>query len=133
LCNDAAALRTSLDKLTHITVGPGTANEITADLDEVKTALTTFIDHAGNQWQAQTASLNSALGKLKTAVSDLAASPSSGTVSATATALHEVATAAQNLLNAVKAGCPSLSLGCRATAGRWSVRPMETPGRRGEP
>src|SRR6516225_9582209 len=42
LCADAAALRASLDKLRHVNVGAGMADEITADLNEVKTALTTL-------------------------------------------------------------------------------------------
>ncbi len=109
MCADAAALRASLDKLRHVTVGPGTANEITTDLNQVKTALKTFVDDAGSQWQAQTSALNSALDKLKTAVSDLAANPGTSTVSAVVAALGDVNTATQNLLAAVSTRCPAVS------------------------
>ncbi len=109
LCADAAALRASLDKLRQVKVGAGTVNEITADLNDVKTALTTFANNARGQWQTQTSSLNSALAKLKTSVSNLAAHPGVSTVSGVAAALGGVNTAAQNLLSAVNTSCPSAS------------------------
>jgi len=109
LCADATALRASLDKLRHVSAGAGMADEITADLNEVKTALTTLVNEARGQWQAQTSALSSALAKLRTAVSDLAAHPGASTVSGVAAALGEVSTAAQNLLAAVNTSCPSAS------------------------
>ena len=109
LCADAAALRASLNKLRHVTVGAGTVNQITADLQDVKTALTTFTSNARSQWQAQTSALNAALGKLGAAVSSLTASPGTSTVSGVVSALGEVNTAAQNLLAAVNTSCPSAS------------------------
>ena len=109
LCADAAALRASLDKLRHVNVGAGTVTEITADLNDVKTALTTFTNNARGQWQAQTSSLSSALDKLKTSASNLAAHPGVSTASGMVAALGEVNTAAQNLLAAVNTSCPSAS------------------------
>ena len=109
LCADAAALRASVDKLRHITVGAGTASEIAANLREVKTALTTFIQDAHGQWQAQTSALSSAIATLSTAVSSLTASPGVGTVSGVVAALGGVSTAAQNLLAAVNPSCLSAS------------------------
>jgi hypothetical protein len=109
LCADAAALRASLDKLRHVNVGAGMVTEITADLNEVKTALTTVVNDAHGQWQAQTSSLSSALDKLRTAVSNLAANPGAGAISGVVAALGEVNTAAQNLLAAVNTSCLSAS------------------------
>jgi hypothetical protein len=109
LCADAAALRASLDKLRHINVGSGTVSEITADLNDVKTALDKLVTDARGQYQAQTSSLSSALSKLKTSVSDLAAHPSASTVSGVVAALGEVNTAAQDLLAAVNTSCLSAS------------------------
>ena len=109
LCANAAVLRASLDKLRHVKVGSGTVTEIMADLTEVKAALVTFVDDARSQWQAQTSSLNSALAKLKTAASNLAANPGTSTVSGALAALGDVNTAAQNLLAAVNTRCPSAS------------------------
>ena len=109
LCADAAALRASLGKLTHVKVGAGTVSQITADLNDVKANLTAFVNHAGGQWQAQTSALTSALATLTTAVSNLAAHPSTSAVSAVVTALGDVNTAAQNLLAAVNTRCPSAS------------------------
>jgi hypothetical protein len=109
LCADAAALRASLDKLRHVTVGAGAVSQITADLQDVKTALTTFGSNAHSQWQAQTSSLKAALDTLGTAVSSLTASPGTSTVTGVVTALGGVNTAAQNLLAAVNTSCPSAS------------------------
>ena len=109
LCADATALRASLDKLRHVQVGPGPVAEIMADLNEVKAAVTTFVDNARGQWQAQTSALNSALAKLKTAASNLAANPGVSTVSGAVAALGDVNTAAQNLLAAVNTRCPAAS------------------------
>ena len=80
-----------------------------ADLNDVKTAVTTFADDARGQWQAQTSALSSALAKLKTAASDLAAHPGVSTVSGAVAALGDVNTAAQNLLAAVNTSCLSAS------------------------
>lgn len=90
-------------------VGAGTVTEIISDLNGVKTALTTFTNNARGQWQAQTSSLDSALAKLRTSASNLAAHPGVSTASGVVAALGEVNTAAQNLLAAVNTSCPSAS------------------------
>jgi len=109
LCADAAALRASLDKLRHVHVGTGMVTEVIADLNGVKTALTTFVNDAHGEYQAQTSSLSSALSKLKTSVRDLAAHPGAGTVSGVVAALGEANTAGQDLLAAVNTSCLSAS------------------------
>jgi hypothetical protein len=109
LCANVAALHASLDKLRQVRVGAGTVTEITSDLNGVKTALTTFTNNARGQWQAQTSSLDSALAKLRTSASNLAAHPGVSTASGVVAALGEVNTAAQNLLAAVNTSCPSAS------------------------
>jgi hypothetical protein len=109
LCADAAALRASLDKLRHVNVGTGMVTDITADLNDVKTALTALVNDAHGQWQAQTSALSSALDNLRTSVSNLAAHPGAGAVSGVVAALGKVNTAAQNLLAAVNTSCLSAS------------------------
>ena len=109
LCADAAALRTSLDKLTHVQAGAGkgAANEIKADLANVKTAATSFANDAKGQWQSQTSSLKSALTSLQTEVQKLAANFSTAAVSSVVTALGQVTTAAEQLFATVGKACPS--------------------------
>ena len=109
LCADAAALRASLDKLTHVKVGAGTVNEIKADLTDVQANLTAFVAAARGQWDTQTSALTSALTKLQTAVKSLAANPSASAVKGVVSALGNVSTAAQNLLAAVNTRCPAAS------------------------
>ena len=109
LCADAAAIRASLDQLRHINVQPGAVSEITADINNVKTALTMLVTNAHGQFQAQTSALSTALNTLSTAVSSLRASPGVSTVSGVVSALGKVNTAGQNLLAAVNTDCPSAS------------------------
>jgi hypothetical protein len=109
LCQDAAALRASIDTLTHVQVGQGMGDEIKSDLADVKAKLATFKTQAHGQWQSQTSALSAALDKLQTAVSNLTSSPSASTVSATVSALREVSAAAGSLLSAIGKKCPSVS------------------------
>ena len=109
LCADAAALRASLDKLSHVqaSAGQGALNEVKADLTSVKTATTNFANDAKGKWQPQTSALKSALSSLGTAVQKLAANPTTAGVSSVVTALGQVTTAAQQLFAAVGNDCPS--------------------------
>ena len=54
LCQDAAALRASIDTLTHVQVGQGMGDEIKSDLADVKAKLNTLTTQAHGQWQSQT-------------------------------------------------------------------------------
>lgn len=109
LCADAAALRSSLDKLTQIQAsqGQGAVNEVKTDLANVKAAATKLGADAKGHWKSQTSSLNSALTSLQTAVQSLAANPSTSAVSGVVAALGQVTTAAEHLFAAVGKDCPS--------------------------
>jgi len=109
LCADTTALRASLDQLRRVNVQPGAVSQITANLNDVKAALTKLVNDAHGQFQTQTSALSAALDTLKTAVSSLGASPGVSTVSGVVSALGQVNTAAQNLLAAVNTDCPSAS------------------------
>jgi len=109
LCADVAALRASLNQLRHVKVQSGAVSELTTDLNNVKAALTTLVNDAHGQWQAQTSALSAALDTLRTAVSSLGASPGVSTVSGVVSALGQVATAGQSLLAAANKDCPSAS------------------------
>jgi hypothetical protein len=87
LCDEAAALFTSLNRLTHIKVHKGMKDDITANLTTVKSNLTAFVTEARGQWHAQTAGLKSALTKLQTEVKSLTASPSVSALASVATAI----------------------------------------------
>ena len=109
LCQDVAALRASLDKLKHVTVGKGTVDEIKADLADVKAKLGAVKTELHGQWQAQVSALEDALAKLQAAVNDLASNFSASTISGTVSALRGVAAAGSNLLAALSQQCPSTS------------------------
>ena len=107
LCQDVAALRASLDKLKHVTVGKGTVDEIKADLADVKAKLGAVKTELHGQWQAQVGALEDSLAKLQAAVNDLASNFSASTISGTVSALRGVAAAGSNLLAALSQQCPS--------------------------
>jgi hypothetical protein len=105
LCQNAAALRTSLHKLGHVTEGAGAQSQLMANIAAVKADLKTFAASARGQWQAQTGALKSALATLQAAVKALAASPGTSAVGVV-TALGDVSTAAKQLFTAVNTRCP---------------------------
>jgi cytochrome c556 len=109
VCQDAAALRASIRKLTHSGVSKGDAATIKANLAQVRSDLTTLTTDAKGQWQAQTSDLKAALDKLQTAVSDLSSNPSASTVAGVVAELGEVGTTGGSLLTAISTRCPSAS------------------------
>ena len=109
LCQDAVALRASIDNLTHVQVGQGMGDEIKSDLADVKAKLSALGTQAHGEWQSQTSALSASLTKLQTQVSDLTSNPSASTVSATASALREVSAAAGSLLSAIGTKCPNVT------------------------
>ena len=106
VCQDVAALRGSLSKLSHVTVSKGAASTLAANTKDVQAKLTTLTQDAGTQWNSQIGAFKAALSKLQAAVSGLA---NGGSLSSAGSALREVKTTAQNLLSAAGARCPSSS------------------------
>jgi hypothetical protein len=109
LCQDAAALRASLNKLTHVSVGLGAGDEIKTDLADVKEKLNAVRAQSHGELQAQTNTLKTALLKLQGAASTLSANPSASAVSDVVAALREVTSSGSSLLAALSKQCPSAS------------------------
>ena len=109
VCQDAAALRASIETLTHVTVGQGMGDEIKSDLADVKSKLNTLRTQAHGEWQSQTSALSASLDKLQTAVSNLTSNPSASSVSATVSALRDVSAAAGSLFTAIGTKCPDVT------------------------
>jgi len=109
VCQEAAALRASIDTLTHLQVGQGMGDEIKSDLADVRAKLNTLTTQAHGQWQSQTSALSASLDKLQTAASNLTSNPSASTLSATVSALRDVSAAAGSLFTAIGQRCPSVS------------------------
>ena len=109
LCSDVAALRGSLQELTSIRPSPSTATELTAAVQNVRTNLADLSTTAGALWNEQVGNLRSALTKLQSAVSTLAAQRNASSVSGVVTAVGGVSAAARQLLDAASPSCPSPS------------------------
>jgi hypothetical protein len=106
ICHDLAALRVSLGALSpeQIKADPGAA---AAGISGVQSALSALAGDVHGQSQAQISALKSSLTQLKDEVEKLAANPGSHQVAAVRTAIAGVTATAQQLLNALGAGCPS--------------------------
>lgn len=109
VCEAAAGLRASVDALTRVSIGKGTADEIRSDLVNVEAKLTALTAEIHGEFKTQTDAMTSALGALKTAVSNLTAHPSTSTVASAVTALGGVTAAASSLLAALAPHCGSAS------------------------
>ena len=109
LCQDAAALRASLNKLKHVNVGLGSGDEIKSDVADVKENLNAVRAQSHGELQAQTTALKTALNKLQGAASTLSSNPSASAVSGVVGALREVASSGSSLLAALGKKCPSSS------------------------
>ena len=107
ICQDVAALRTSLTNLTHVKVGSGASDALTANLKDVQAKLTTLGNDASGQYNAQISGLKTSLSALQKSVTGL----SNGTSSVTnvVTALGGVKNSAQDLFTAAGQRCPSPS------------------------
>ena len=107
LCQEVAALRASVDKLKHVTIGKGTADELKADVADVKTKLGAVKTEAHGQAQAQISAMEDSIAKLQSAVKTLTSNFSVSAVSDTVSAVRGVATSASSLLGALSKQCPS--------------------------
>jgi hypothetical protein len=109
LCEDVAALRGSLQRLTSIKVSANTVTELKTGAQDVQSNLSSLSSAAGSQWSQQIGNLKSALTKLQTSVSTLATERNASSVSRVVTAIAAVPIAGRQLLTAASARCPSAS------------------------
>jgi hypothetical protein len=107
VCQAAAELRASVSALAHIKIGAGTVDEIKSDLADVEAKASALTAELHDANKPQASAVNSALGTLKTAVSDFGAHPSASTLPAVATAVGGVTTAVGNLLTSLAPQCQS--------------------------
>jgi|CZKW01.1.fsa_nt_gi hypothetical protein len=105
ICDEAAAVRASLQKLEHINASSGSISGLTTDVQNLKSSVTTLTSNAGSQWHAQTSDLKSALTGLQSAVTSLVKNPSVSAITNVKTEVGKVATAGSNLETTAKSVC----------------------------
>jgi len=115
-CSDVAALRGSLQELTSIRPSASTVTELRSAVQNVQANLAALGSAAGALWNGQVQNLRSALAKLQSAVSTLAAQRNASSVSGVVTALGGVSAAARQLLDAASPSCPSPSASSGSSA-----------------
>ena len=116
LCSDVAALRGSLQELTSIRPSSGAVAELRSAVQNVQTNLASLSGAAGALWNGQIQNLRSALAKLQSAVSTLAAQRNASSVAGVVTAVGGVSAAARQLLDAASPSCPSPSASSGSSA-----------------
>ena len=109
LCEDVAALRGSLQRLTSIKVSANTVTELKTGAQDVQSNLSALSSAAGSLWSEQIGNLKSVLTKLQTSVSTLATERNASSVSGVVTAIAAVHIAGRQLLTAASSRCPSAS------------------------
>ena len=109
LCEDVAALRGSLQRLTSIKVSANTVTELKTGAQDVQSNLSALSSAAGSLWSEQIGNLKSVLTKLQTSVSTLATERNASSVSGVVTAIAAVPIAGRQLLTAASSRCPSAS------------------------
>ena len=93
-------MRTSVDALKNLDVVAEGTNGVTAAVTDVKEALAALRGSAGAELQPQVQAVQDAVDQLETAVANL----DSGGAAAAVTAVADLATSAQTLLDSLEAG-----------------------------
>jgi hypothetical protein len=110
VCADAAALRSSIAQIGHLTASGDALDKLKTDVARVRADLTRLRTDAGGEWKTQIDELNAALVTLQMTLTNIHNQPSA-TAAATAvsTQLAAVTTKAGDLLHKVAARCPAVS------------------------
>jgi hypothetical protein len=108
VCQNVAALRTSLHELSHLSFGPSALNKLKTDVTAVKNNLVAVKESAGTEWSSQISGLQTALSKLQKTLSNLSSQPNAtAAAKAVSTDLAGVTMAGSNLLAAASTRCPA--------------------------
>ncbi len=105
-CAQITSLRTSLDKLSHITVSPGSVGQASGDLATVQRELTALKGQAGGAFSAQASQLSNALSQLSKDAQTLAAHPSVSNLTNMTRAVQKLKATAQPLVKEMQTACP---------------------------
>jgi hypothetical protein len=110
VCSDAAALRSSLAQIGHLSASAGALDKLKTDLARVRADLTRLRTDAGSEWKAQIDELSAALATLQTTLKNINNQPSAtAAAQAVSTQLAAVTTKAGDLLHKVSTRCPAAS------------------------
>ncbi len=105
-CAQITSLRTSLDKLSRITVSPGSVGQASGDLATVQRELTALKSQAGGAFSAQASQLSNALSQLSKDAQTLAAHPSVSNLTNMTRAVEKLKATAQPLVKEMQTACP---------------------------
>jgi hypothetical protein len=110
VCADAAALRSSLAQVGHLSASAGALDKLKTDLTRVRADLTRLRTDAGSEWKTQIDELSAALATLQTTLKNINNQPSAtAAAQAVSTQLAAVTTKAGDLLHKVSTRCPAAS------------------------
>jgi hypothetical protein len=110
VCTDAAALRSSIAQIGHLSASAGALDKLKTDLAQVRADLTRLRTDAGGEWKAQIDELSAALATLQTTLKNINNQPSAtAAAQAVSTQLAAVTTKAGDLLHKISVRCPAAS------------------------
>ena len=105
-CAQITSLRTSLTKLSHTTVNPASAGQLTAELRNIHKQLTALKSAGGGAYSAQADQLSSAFAQISKDAQKLAMNPSSANLTALTTAVQKLKTTAKPMVKEMQKVCP---------------------------
>lgn len=105
-CAQITALRTSLTKLSHTTVSPASAGQLTADLTNIENQVAALKGAGGGAYSAQASQLSAALTQITKDAQTLATHPTAANATALTTAVQKLKTTAQPMIKQMQTVCP---------------------------
>ncbi|MGD9889942.1 MAG: hypothetical protein AB7R89_06480 [Dehalococcoidia bacterium] len=106
VCEARDDVRRSLDLVLDVNVIQQGTNALRSPLNQLRQDLTELADAAEAEFRDETTALRTALDNVSTSIRDTEGMPLTERASQFADALQQVVTAAQQLIEAVGAGCP---------------------------
>jgi len=105
-CAQVTALRSTLTDISHLSVSPGSAPRLAADLARAEQLIGALKGQGGGQFSAQVTQLSNALNAIKADAAALAQSPTPTNIANLTKAVTTFKTTAQPLIKEMQTECP---------------------------
>jgi hypothetical protein len=103
-CTARSDLQHAIKGLRSLNVSSGVSG-LQAQLQNVQSAATTFVDKAKSDFPSETSAISSSVSKLESAVKSLSSTPSAGQIASVASAATGVVTSVEKLVAETTAKC----------------------------
>jgi hypothetical protein len=105
VCDDADALRQSVDNLKEVQIGDNALSTLSSDVSQIQQDVKHLGSDAKSEFGGDVDQVSSAATQLEDSVNAAKANPSASTLGAVGTAIQSFGTSVDNLVDAVKDTC----------------------------